>query len=126
MTITSETLELAALAAGIEIEWHDDIGLCLAQPADSYAPRVVWRPHTDPGDAARLAVRLRLAVGVDHAEAEVVDIDGHIIAQVPHNDTDEDAERAYREAVTLGAAHEGRWIRDNRAAIGRRMREGGR
>lgn len=118
--ITSEHLELAALAAGM-------IPREFARSAD-YLAGVLdrWRPHTDIADAARLAVHLRFLVRVDHAAAEVVDVDGHIIALVPHTDTDADAERAYCEAVTLGAAHEGRWIRDNRAEIGRRMREGGR
>ena len=120
MTITRKTLELAALAAGINLTYRHTSGAYYYD--DPETGREEWRPHTNIAGAAQLAVRRRFRVRVDHAAAEVVDVDGDIIALVPHNDTDEDAERAYCEAVTIGAAHEGRWIRDN----GRRMREGGR
>ena len=126
-TITRETLELAALAAGHTVYgWYQPTGEG-ADFADIGPDEcVAWAPHTDIADAARLAVRCRFWVRIGYAAVGVVDLDGHLIAQVPHSDADADAERAYCEAVTLGAAHEGRWIRDNRAEIGRRMREGGR
>ena len=116
-TITRETLELTALAAGIEIEWHDDIGLCWAQPADSYAPRAVWRPHTDIAAAARLAISLKADVAVDDDDAMATTYISKISETVliAHDGTKPGRERAYCEAITLCAA-----------GIGRRMRGGGR
>lgn len=63
-----ELLELAAKAAGIEIEW--------------YAPNVEvwdfsqvpdWNPLTDDGAALRLAVKLRVSVHVDGNMTDVED-----------------------------------------------------
>jgi hypothetical protein len=61
-----ELLELAAKAAGIEIEW--------------YAPNLEvwdfsqvpdWNPLTDDGAALRLAVKLRVSVHVDENMTDV-------------------------------------------------------
>ena len=121
-TITREHLELAALAAGHTIYgWYEpngdgadfaDIG-----PADEC---IAWAPHTDPGDAARLAVRLDMSVDVDGSTA-FAHIDGYEemddcgYGAEEHDGTEPDKLRAWCEAVTLCAT-----------AIGRRMREGGR
>ena len=117
MSVTREDLELAAMAVGFEVvcteaEMHGcDDASTIYTGVMLRGVQSPWRPHTDPGDAARLAARLRFAVGVDRAAAEVVSLSGEGLALVPHNDSDEDAERAYCEAVTLGAATEGRWLR---------------
>ena len=54
-----ELLELAAKAAGIEVEWSDITG-CFWSDGDS------WVPLTDDGDALRLAVKLGLCVRIDN------------------------------------------------------------
>ena len=65
MTTDRELLELAARAAGIVLQWPQDLG-----GADYLSPREtadwqLWNPLTDDGDALRLAVTLRLAVAWD-------------------------------------------------------------
>ena len=109
MTITGETLELAALAAGLT--YLGDHWSSLARASDGVWQS--WRPHTDIADAARLAVRLRMeaAIRAWHASAAC----GAHMVTAQHDGTDADAERAYCVAVTICAAE-----------IGRRMREGGR
>lgn len=64
-----EMLELAAKAAGIEIEWcseHPFGGAYLRKvipiPEEPYSKWVFWNPLTDDGDALRLAVKLRISV----------------------------------------------------------------
>jgi len=56
MTPTREQLELAAKAAGIELEWVDSDG--------NYwlGNEVPWNPLTDDGDALRLAVKLKIEI----------------------------------------------------------------
>jgi len=68
-----ELLELAAKAAGIELEWHPyrnggepdafDEWLC-----EIKGTRCLWNPLTDDGDALRLAVKLHLTI--DRSEIE--------------------------------------------------------
>jgi hypothetical protein len=58
--ITRETLELAALAAGLSVAVgyvpaHDDLTAIVPESGEE------WRPHLDDGDAMRLAV----AVGMN-------------------------------------------------------------
>lgn len=59
-----ELLELAALAAGLNIKAHfvndDDTFNCLVVGAKNTKARVRWSPLTDAGDALRLAVKLQL------------------------------------------------------------------
>ena len=123
MTITRETLELAALAIGgtlslgttkkrtgatwAEWEWQGPIGITVGG--------IVIYPHTDIGDAARLAVLLRMVVdaGVTLAHARGICADYEGIAR--HDCTKADAERAWCEAVTLCAAAVGRKLKENKA-----------
>ena len=112
--ITRETLELAALAAGMT--YRDDLWTCGHMQRDDglWEP---WRPHTDIADAARLAISLKADVAVDDDDAMATTYVSKISKTVliAHDGTKPGRERAYCEAVTLCAAE-----------IGRQMREGGR
>ena len=55
-----ELLELAAKAAGIELEWPQDYGGADHLSPHDTSTRQIWNPLTDDGDALRLAVRLRI------------------------------------------------------------------
>ncbi len=111
--ITREHLELAALAAG-----HTIYGWCaLCDDRISYADigpdeSVAWRPHLDDGDAARLAVLLRMDIrwGADWVAA----LRGQIDVIRSHDGTEPDKLRAWREAVTLCAAAVGERMRGER------------
>lgn len=118
MTITREDLELAALAAGHTIlYWSNPVGPVLAEHPGEVG-EYLWRPHTDDGDAARLAGRLRLRVEFDNdagpgysvAEQYIDDI-RECGFKVMHDGSEPDKMRAWREAVVKCAA-----------AVGRRMR----
>ena len=109
-TITQEHLELAALAAGHEIDatmQTDSGGLCIVGSDDD------WMPHADIADAARLAASLQMRIIWLHDWVSAVK--GSVDAIRSHDGTQSSKERAYCEAVTLCAAQ-----------IGRKMREGGR
>ena len=100
--ITREQLEMAALAAGKRIviaplSRHDFEAL----DAETLT---AWRPHTDPGDAARLAVRLFMIVDVDTDRAWARTGRERIGGSADHNGTDPDKLRAYCEAVMICAA----------------------
>lgn len=61
-----ELLELAAKAAGLNIKAErvdsDDAFVCLVVGSKGTREKVDWNPHTDDGDALRLAVKLKLAI----------------------------------------------------------------
>ena len=121
--ITREQLELAALAAGHELEYrHTSDAYYYDDPETG---REEWRPHLDDGDAARLAVRLDIRPqtgsyrGMHFASAEIGIVDGmrlgsNCASSVQHAGTEPDKLRAWREAVVLCAA-----------AVGERMQKGG-
>jgi hypothetical protein len=109
--ITRETLELAALAAGLGVAVgyvpaHDDLTAVVPESGEE------WRPHLDDGDAARLSARLQMDArwGADWVAA----LRGQIDVIRAHDGTEPDKLRAWREAVVLCAA-----------AVGERMRKGG-
>jgi hypothetical protein len=66
-----EILELAAKAAGIEIQWPS-VGDASCRRTDTWD---IWNPLTDDGDALRLAVKLNIVIWecdqYDRAMAEV-------------------------------------------------------
>ena len=98
-----ELLELAARAAGIEIvEWS-----CIEESCDAIARLEdmrlhKWNPLTDDGDALRLAVKLRLGIGVTDGE------DGYAYAMKKNimdcDETGEDCESIRRAIVRAAAA----------------------
>jgi len=58
-----ELLELAAKAAGIDVEWMDEIGWHARKDAETFESGAKWfRPLADDGDALRLAVKLKLEI----------------------------------------------------------------
>lgn len=99
-----ELLELAAKAAGVEVEaWDGDYPVCFfmhwsGDPNEEpqYEP-IHWNPLTDDGDALRLAVKLKLRV-ID-GQAEWID-DTYCI------ETSDEADRyaATRRAIVRAAA----------------------
>jgi hypothetical protein len=103
-TITREHLELAALAAG-----HKVYGWCVGDGGITYYAdigpdeSISWRPHLDDGDAARLAVRLRLTTEFE-ADDGPGDVgvycyrDGRVLcrAETWHDGTETDKLRAWR------------------------------
>lgn len=62
MKTDRELLELAARAAGIDGWWSGD-DYCFGYNGNKNVP-VPWRPLTDDGDALRLAVKLKLEIGI--------------------------------------------------------------
>lgn len=100
-----ELLELAALAAEIDIHFDKD--------GDSYrvkasGNRAYWNPLTDDGDALRLAVKLRLTVSWDR-----FDDCEYATATPPHTHqgydctVDQDPYAANRRATVRAAAEIG-------------------
>ena len=55
-----ELLELAAKAAGIELEWPQDYGGADHLSPHDTSTRQILNPLTDDGDALRLAVKLNI------------------------------------------------------------------
>lgn len=105
LTDDKELLELAAKAAGIEIEW--------------YAPNVEvwdfaqvpnWNPLTDDGDALRLAVKLNLEVSFDNEpDGPIICVDSSFI-DIPYmiEDLGKDPYAATRRAIVRAAAEIGK------------------
>ena len=93
-----ELLELAAKAAGMPYA-----GWQWSESDDDYMP---WNPLDDDGDALRLAVRLKMAIGhYGCGTCEVVSIEGSVRCD-EFNDTDSYA--ATRRAIVRAAAEIGR------------------
>lgn len=60
-------LQAAAMAAGYVLHWtHDDLPPVVTGGADR-DDTFYWNPLTDDGDAQRLAVKLAMTIGIDHA-----------------------------------------------------------
>lgn len=107
-TEVRELLELAAKAAGYEIDSaFDDCPLIFS----AEEPPRDWDPANDDGDSKRLAVRLRIRVtlGPDALTAEWAD-DGeaYICHGASYADHDGNADDAWRWAVLQVAAQIGR------------------
>lgn len=102
-----ELLELAAKAAEIKGEYREVFNGFVVDTAP-FRDFVVWRPHTDDGDALRLAVKLRLVVDIN-------DECGDIWVRQPWNPDcevsvamDDDPYAATRRAIVRAAAEIGR------------------
>lgn len=77
MTTNRELLELAAKAAGKDIDPHR------YDPDDGFAIRhtaIFWNPIADDGDALRLAVKLGIPVGVFANYASIANDSDHFAA----------------------------------------------
>lgn len=87
-----ELLELAAKAAGLEIEsWGEMNGNAYGWHVVSEHVSQPWWPLTDDGDALRLAVRVGVCVVI---------VDGVVVAQRFHADSQ--SLRSWREKLVLG------------------------
>lgn len=67
-TSDKELLELAAKAAGIELNWGVDLFSFYMDAGET----IPWNPLTDDGDALRLAVKLKKEVYHGNDEGEAV------------------------------------------------------
>ena len=105
-----ELLELAAKAAGVEIE------ITLAGLPWLASGKRPWNPITDNGDAFRLAVRLRLEprfLDNSHSNgAEPSRVTLHNVAGIVENiDGAQDPHAATRRAIVRAAAEIGRQMK---------------
>ena len=100
-----ELLELAAKAAGVEGE-VTEYGVCLKHGN-------IWRPHTDDGDALRLAVKLEISIN-PFAGKTVVTHTVDNTRRGPYEKwdcNDDDPYAATRRAIVRAAAEIGRNIK---------------
>ncbi len=128
-----ELLELAALAAGYEIQSYSSepkACLWLYHPNDTVLdvwgerPIFKWNPLTDDGDAFRLAVRIRLSVDHNHTADQqrwvASDRNGCEGCYAPVSCVEDEFEERDRDAATRRA------IVRAAAAIGQSMKEQGK
>lgn len=99
-------LQLAAKAAGIEIEWRESVG-CLCHARSPY--NVAWNPLNHDGTALRLSVKARIDVLQGDSQV-VVAWDPHCSLTVAAGS---DREAATRRAIALAAAEIGRRMAAN-------------
>jgi hypothetical protein len=112
--ITRQHLEDAALAAGVLVDWdHGRKCMRATTPISGTALFDCWRPDTDGGDAFRLMIKMQMRVEILPCWATAV-IDGEEENGMRY-DAPEGLPRAARTVIVLCAA-----------AVGERMREGGR
>jgi hypothetical protein len=101
-----ELLELAAKAAGIELEFVD------AEGTYWLGNEVPWNPLTDDGDALRLAVKLRLDVMTDCPNSVCIEVPigkkDNWITENTGDDSFENVLIATRRAIVRAAAEIGR------------------
>ena len=116
-----ELLELAAKAAGIELDWdipeNSTTPWRMAGEGDELGPAAEWNPRNDDGDAFRLETELSFSAvewsdGIEVGELETVSRGLRFIkgrsAYVKFNDHSGDKRAARRLAGTLAAAEIGR------------------
>jgi|DEB19_MinimDraft_3_1074340.scaffolds.fasta_scaffold26500_6 hypothetical protein len=106
MTTDRELIELAAKAAGIEVEFavfSDDSFICFEKGGDCF--RDEWNPLTDDGDALRLAVTLKITPHIDGNLTDAESIVG--FATKAHFN---DPYAATRRAIVKAAAEIGRTL----------------
>lgn len=107
-----ELIELAAKAAGIELDWNIPPNsrtpwrMTGTKGTDDYGPASGWNPITDDGDALRLAVKLAMEIDTGYS-------DRFVLARTPGGVWFESvivgsAEIATRRAIVLAAAEIGK------------------
>ena len=98
-----ELLELAAKAAGIEIQWPS-FGDASCRRTDTWD---IWNPLTDDGDALRLAVKLGLGISIplSNKRTDVVTFSGPITSVIEAHG---DPYAATRRAIVRAAAEIGK------------------
>jgi hypothetical protein len=100
-----ELLELAAKAAGIDLQFCADTG----RPAvsDTHGGGSFWNPLTDDGDALRLAVKLRIELQWDERVIVAINYDKPINSYEHHAASEvhlADPYAATRRAIVRAAA----------------------
>ncbi|TCQ94072.1 hypothetical protein [Pseudomonas sp. JUb52] len=108
MSTDRELLELAAKAAGYEIEWVRNSG-CHYRCEEEIG-REQWCPLDDDGDALRLAAALRLQIlpGKHHRDGCSVNPTHHNTPGVTSFVESKDMAEQMRRAITWAAAEIGR------------------
>ena len=112
-----ELLELAAKAAGDEIQW-DSVEACWYRETDDYPGNPEWNPLTDDGDALRLAVKLE--IDLQHNWQSVIGIytrNDSVKVGIPSHaevggDEYQDRLAATRRAIVRAAAEIGKAMED--------------
>jgi len=118
-----ELLELAAKAAGVEIEWIDSYTAVLENGME-------WNPRTDDGDSRRLATRLHLVVASmrgDHerpAFSTCYHFNGPECSSEPHGDDPDGATRlaVLRTAAAIGKALQSKSANSEAPGLARALR----
>jgi len=108
MSTDRELLELAAKAAGYQIEWVRNSGCHYRCEED--VGREQWCPLDDDGDALRLAVKLKIEVAPETFSKNRVDARapcGKWLWEMYPNHSD-DGQKAARCAIVRAAAEIGR------------------
>ncbi len=104
MSADRELLELAARAAGYQIEWNDWRD-CGGWTDYRKIPGGYWNPLINDGDALRLAVKLNITIQIDSVDAVAIR-SGSIVGQREFMESDPCA--ATRRAIVRAAAEIGR------------------
>ena len=111
-----ELLELAAKAAGIELDWdipeNSTTPWRMTGEGDERGPAAEWNPLTDDGDALRLAVSQRLKIAHNPPEDQnlwVAVRDRRFVAcSIERFDDESQRSAATRRAIVRAAAEIGR------------------
>ncbi len=103
-----ELLEVAAKAAGIELQWFDGHSVPGIKGLSGNSSRCWFSPLTDDGDALRLAVKLRLHISLENevVSAWAKDNYGNFQTERFYDRGDEAATRRaiVRAAAAIGGA----------------------
>ena len=115
IVLDKELLELAAKAAGVEIQWESDgtIQNRMNRPTIPYfcqnmSSAIDWNPLADDGDALRLAVKLDLDIAFKDPHGKSVSIYSEKGWMQQLYDNDEEKPIATRRAIVRAAAEIGR------------------
>lgn len=105
-----ELLGLAAKAVGMnadEAMWHPRAGFVWVKRVDGIRKENAWNPLTDDGDALRLAVKLKLHIGLESHTVSAWESDkfGNFQTEVLSHRGDE---AATRRAIVRAAAEVGK------------------
>jgi len=105
-----ELLELAAKAAGIDIEFSifkDESFICFHSGGDCFNSE--WNPLLDDGDAFRIMVKLEIAIN-PYAGKVVTWSEANRMAGTEKWDSDDGAAEAVRRAIVRAAAEIGKTL----------------
>lgn len=107
-----ELLELAAKAAGIELDWDvppRSPPWRITGEGEDRGPAAPWEPLTDDGDALRLAVKLGIEVKYDRRSEVYATYEGGEW-EYPEEDAEHNGDRfaAARRAIVRAAAEIGK------------------